>query len=222
MSHAAYTVWVCCLHHALRFPLRTFQQPCASSIDSLIRVSRRAESGTAAPSSTADWHTHCLGRPQPPKSTIRRVQTQRTTNATKARHGHWHVRRHTRLLLHYAVGSVLGCHSVGHLPPERNHPCPQRSLRHIALPLVITDSSDPDRRIATSSCYESSHSWDVGLRSQHRVGPRSLGMVNLPQGWRIPGQQPEIHLPSGKLEEGLQLRTTASLTTVPAKASGTV
>ena len=52
VSHAAYTVWVCCLHHALRFPLRTFQQPCASSIDSLIRVSRRAEGGSVGPSLT--------------------------------------------------------------------------------------------------------------------------------------------------------------------------
>jgi hypothetical protein len=59
----------------------TFQP--ASSIDSLVRVSRRAESGTAAPSSTAHWHMHCLGHQEPPRTTIRRVQTQRAISANQ-------------------------------------------------------------------------------------------------------------------------------------------
>lgn len=65
-----------------------------------------------------------------------------------------------------------------------------------------------------------------GLSGQHRAGPRSLGSVHLPRGIPHkagPGQQPEgtpFPAQPGR-REGLQLRATAPLTTVPAKASGT-
>ena len=62
----------------------------------MVRVSRRAENGTAVPSSTAFSTTHRLEGQQPGWATIRVVQPQPDHQPRHGGRGHWHVRRHTR------------------------------------------------------------------------------------------------------------------------------
>ena len=200
----------------------------ASSIDSLVRVSRRAESGTAAPSSTAPLAHTLSGTPVTPWDHHQKgADPGGQPGAGQGQVWPLACPQTHQTVAAYCLTQPTGLGQGGGLGtclrggPPMSHTTPQRLP---SLPSVITVSLRPRQAgCHLQHCRDCIPLLREGLSGQCRAGPRSLGMVHLPRGTHAPLAAAGGHtLPAhwGR-REGLQPKATAPLTTVPAKASGT-
>ena len=224
---------ISCLHHALRVPLRGYAEPChfASSIDSLVRVSRRVEGGTAIflPSSTA--HRHRI--PSGGQATSQRPPSEwcshhaATTPQAFADPATWRPSGDsTRVFLglcqhpHRSLASWVGAHQAISAPEWGRHagltPLVWRFNAHSTTePWALTSRVPPQGLPGLHP-----HPEGQGLSGQPGAGPRSLGRADSdpvsPSRSSPPltGDRRVWRLPDWVFP-------TAPLTAVPAEASGT-
>ena len=181
----------------------------ASSIDSLVRVSRRAVSGTDVPScSIASLYDAPSGGPaRPARATIRMVQSQPATSPTTMSLRIASVACPKTHHISTALGSCsLPPITVSVWPRERatsvhTHSLwvgsPQPVNQGIAplhkCPLGSLTASDPGRRAATTCCH------DYVLHPRRKAQWPALGWSKAT--WPD-AQQPEMQAPDSKTEPG--------------------